>query len=590
VPRTSPELPVCRIPIGMARTALLPPLLIIAGFLSAATEGAIKGPPTASQKDVTVVVRLGTNARIPCPMSGQPAPLINWSKGGESINSYSWERFGTSRKSLKIANVQKEDSGQYTCKGTNGFGSEEVTVNLVVIDPADFPNLAKGELPDVSVPTFTDETKSTKTSQRKAVGDTVRLPCEARGKPVPRVKWYRERGASRIEVSDSPTLVLKQITAANTGVYTCYAGNLVGVAVRNYTVTVDQLGPAGTGGPAQEKQPSLPGGPENTTVQQGDTARLECVVRSSSMPNIKWLKKIEYETTDSGTAVGKYPDIIDVGNEKFVVIQKSSSDDVVSTMQPGEYVNELEIPRAEVSDSGMYYCFVTNAFGFKYKNAYLEVVPVNVISQPTPTTTSTATSSSWDTGLTILVACLAIFVFILIAILVGYVIKKRFLDPKGASRSANSSAAIPTSEGSEVQENLMRNQNAYYEYQQQQHQQQQQQQQFKTAYSSSSGGGNNCNGGSQYNNNRNNGAHVSKMEPLPPPPPPPSETSSKYHQFQQGHFQQGQFQNQYEVPHVVSGGGSGRYAPPPSIYGGSSVVQQSPIYPYRSQQYGEYYD
>ena len=57
------------------------------------------------------------------------------------------------------------------------------------------------------------------------------------------------------------------------------------------------------------------------------------------MPNIKWLKKIEYETTDSGTAVGKYPDIIDVGNEKFVVIQKSSSDDVVSTMQPGKKID-----------------------------------------------------------------------------------------------------------------------------------------------------------------------------------------------------------------------------------------------------------
>ena len=211
-----------------------------------------------------------------------------------------------------------------------------------------------------------------------------------------------------------------------------------------------------------------------------------------------------------------------------------------------------------------------------------------------------ALKSSFAAGLTILVACLAIFVFILIAILVGYVIKKRFLDPKGASRSANSSAAIPTSEGSEVQENLMRHQNAYYEYQQQQqqqqqqHQQQQQQQYNKTAYSTSSGGGNNCNGGSQYNNNRNNGGHMSKMDPLPPPPPPPSESSSKYHQFAgdrfQNQFQQGQFQNQYEVPHVVTGGGSGRYAPPPSLYGGSSVVQQSPIYPYRSQQYGEYYD
>ena len=72
-----------------------------------------------------------------------------------------------------------------------------------------------------------------------------------------------------------------QITAAVTGVYTCTARNLVGAAVRNYTVTVDQLGPAGpgTGGTAQDNQPVLPGGPENTTVQQGDTARLECVVK-----------------------------------------------------------------------------------------------------------------------------------------------------------------------------------------------------------------------------------------------------------------------------------------------------------------------
>ena len=56
----------------------------------------------------------------------------------------------------------------------------------------------------------------------------------------------------------------------------------------------------------------------------------------------------------------------------------------------------MEIPRAEESDSGMYYCFVTNAFGFKYKNAYLEVIPSKEISHPTSTTTSTTTSTSWD--------------------------------------------------------------------------------------------------------------------------------------------------------------------------------------------------
>ena len=199
---------------------------------------------------------------------------------------------------------------------------------------------------------------------------------------------------------------------------------------------------------------------------------------------------------------------------------------------------------------------------------------------------------SFAAGVTILVACLAIFVFVLIAILVGCVIKKRFLDPKGVSQSANSSAAIPASEASEVQENLMRHQQPhknYFEYQQQQ--------QYKTTDYSTSSAGNNCNAGPQYNNNRNSGSnvngHLSKMDPRPPPPPPPSESSSKYHQFPENRFQnqfQGQFQNQYEVPHVVTGGGSGRYAPPPSLYGGSSVVQQSPIYPYRSQQYGDYYD
>ena len=78
-------------------------------------------------------MRLGSDARIPCPMTGHPTPMIDWAKGGESISPYSWERFRTSKKYLKIANVHKEDYGEFTCKGTNGFGSEEVKINLVVI-------------------------------------------------------------------------------------------------------------------------------------------------------------------------------------------------------------------------------------------------------------------------------------------------------------------------------------------------------------------------------------------------------------------------------------------------------------------------
>ena len=39
-----------------------------------------------------------------------------------------------------------------------------------------------------------------------------------------------------------------------------------------------------------------------------------------------------------------------------------------------EYVNRLEIPNADASDAGMYYCFVTNLKGYKFKGAYISVI------------------------------------------------------------------------------------------------------------------------------------------------------------------------------------------------------------------------
>jgi hypothetical protein len=168
--------------------------------------------------------------------------------------------------------------------------------------------------------------------------------------------------------------VLTSLTPSDTGIYTCVASNLVGRAAKNFTVTVDQLGPSGGGnigggGSGRHEQPLLPGGPENTTVHHGDTASLECLVRSATPPNIKWLKKLETWEYEAAASSEDAADVIDLGSEKFVVIQKSSED----VNSAGEYVNRLEIPRAADADAGMYYCFVTNSWGYKFKNAYLTV-------------------------------------------------------------------------------------------------------------------------------------------------------------------------------------------------------------------------
>lgn len=105
---------------------MLPPLTTI-WYLGA-------GPPTADKKEVTRVARLGEKeVRLTCPMSGFPAPIISWTKGKEDITNYEWIRYKTVRKSLRIRDVAKEDTGIYVCKGTNGFGSEEIRIDLIVI-------------------------------------------------------------------------------------------------------------------------------------------------------------------------------------------------------------------------------------------------------------------------------------------------------------------------------------------------------------------------------------------------------------------------------------------------------------------------
>ena len=64
---------------------------------------------------------------------------------------YQMTRYRTSKKSLKIRDVDKTDSGRFTCKGINGFGKEEIKIDLIIIDPLDFPGLPEGALPEVFI-------------------------------------------------------------------------------------------------------------------------------------------------------------------------------------------------------------------------------------------------------------------------------------------------------------------------------------------------------------------------------------------------------------------------------------------------------
>ncbi|TWW72100.1 Fibroblast growth factor receptor-like 1 [Takifugu flavidus] len=93
------------------------------------------GPPRVSEK-VThrQSARIGSAIKLPCPVEGDPPPLIMWTKDGRNIHS-GWIRFRILRMGLKIKEVEADDSGTYICKATNGFGSVNINHTLIVIDP-----------------------------------------------------------------------------------------------------------------------------------------------------------------------------------------------------------------------------------------------------------------------------------------------------------------------------------------------------------------------------------------------------------------------------------------------------------------------
>jgi len=383
----------------------------------------IKGPPIAQQKEMKKIVRLGEDVKIQCPISGNPTPIIEWKRGGETID-YSFIRFRTKGRQLRIKKTQEDDTGVYICKGVNGFGNIEVRVDLIVIDPAKFPDLKDGELPDVTAPVFTKDTLDFKQYTSKQFGDSYKVSCEAKGNPEPEIFWFKDGvpfDADGIKYRNGKsTIKMRNIMEGDGAVYTCKAKNLVGSVTRNFTLNVEV--------PYSEQQPVVSGS-GNMTVLVGDTASLQCRVKSTAPPHIKWLKK---QNPDAPSDMFT----INVGDDRYRVIHTGEDIPIA-----GEgYLNKLVIHNAQEQDSGLYICFVTNSAGsFNYKPSYLRVYPNNnnVERQDSfPGTTGESTS------ILVLVISLGIIVVLILIFIIACVVKKN-------------SKASHTPDSPEVVRNLM---------------------------------------------------------------------------------------------------------------------------------------
>ncbi|XP_066505037.1 fibroblast growth factor receptor-like 1a [Hoplias malabaricus] len=333
---------------------------------------AARSPPRVSEKVVhRQAVRVGRTMKLPCPVEGDPAPLIMWTKDGRNIHS-GWTRFRVLQNTLRIKQVENQDAGTFICKATNGFGSVNINYTLIVIDDSGSRRDGDGAAGDSEIsfdlpgkmvrPRFTQPAKMRKRVIARPVGSSVRLKCAASGNPRPEIVWLKDsRPLSQQEVGEGRkrkwTLSLKNLTPQHSGKYTCHVSNRAGEINATYKVEVIQR---------TNSKPVLTGThPVNTTVDYGGTTSFQCKVRSDVKPVIQWLKRVEPGDES------KFNSTIEVGDHHFIVLPTGE----VWSRPDGSYLNKLLITRAKEEDAGMYICLGANTMGYSFRSAFLTVLP-----------------------------------------------------------------------------------------------------------------------------------------------------------------------------------------------------------------------
>ncbi|KAI8779431.1 hemicentin-1, partial [Biomphalaria glabrata] len=207
---------------------------------------------------------------LTCEVEGFPAPTTYWLKNRKQLDSD--VRMSTlSNGSLYIASLDRKDAGVYTCITMNSAGTDSKDIRLRVLEP-----------PEI----YASQTEFTVLQNR-----TVTLPCQANGRPRPKIFW--EKDGKEIQTSTNqrqsqgrllhyitmPTggLVITHTRSEDAGVYKCVAENNAGQSFKMFRVTV-------------QVPPTIEAATRQYIVSVGERVTLPCKASGSPVPTILWTK------------------------------------------------------------------------------------------------------------------------------------------------------------------------------------------------------------------------------------------------------------------------------------------------------------
>ncbi|KAL9845276.1 LOW QUALITY PROTEIN: immunoglobulin superfamily member 10-like [Geothlypis trichas] len=215
----------------------------------------------------------GGAAALPCRARGSPAPSISWllpdgtelRPGPAGGGRASVRPDGT----LLLRALTVLDRGTYTCRARNAAGSAALPVRLQVV---------------AAPPTILEEARQ---SVAGAAGQSLSLPCTARGRPEPSVRWVLPGGAelrpgqalrSGPVLLANGTLRLGSIGPSDSGTYECIATSSTGSHRRVVSLAVER----------RDALPKIAIVQELTRLSFGERLLLNCTAHGEPKPRIIW--------------------------------------------------------------------------------------------------------------------------------------------------------------------------------------------------------------------------------------------------------------------------------------------------------------
>uniref|UniRef100_A0AAR5PML7 Down syndrome cell adhesion molecule-like protein Dscam2 n=1 Tax=Dendroctonus ponderosae TaxID=77166 RepID=A0AAR5PML7_DENPD len=279
----------------------------------------------------------GETISVQCTISTGDLPVnFSWTLHGQPIvqdNNINIAPFGKKVSVLNIDNISEEQAGNYTCIATNRAGMTSYSSELVVKVP----------------PRWILEP----TDKAFAQGSDAAVECKADGFPKPVVTWKRATGVSPGDYKDfkpnnpdvrveDGTLMINNIQKTNEGYYLCEAVNGIGSGL-SAVVLISVQAP-----------PHFEVKFRNQTSRRGDPAVLQCEAKGEKPIGILWNinnKRLEPK-----------------GDNRYTIREE---------ILPNGVLSDLSIKRTERSDSAIFTCVATNAFGSDDTN-------INMIVQEVP--------------------------------------------------------------------------------------------------------------------------------------------------------------------------------------------------------------